>query len=509
MTVKFKCSDGIVRDFLLDTGAAASLVRHALFGKVCSKMGLRPSMLRLSAASGKYMKSRGNAVLHLRLPEQSMQDPPMISHAFEVMEDGAMPAGLQITGVDFWDQLKPTIVWDQRTVECTVHGQKVVIPFSIGDERKVQMAAAVQSVLREDEMQIELTEDLHLLPRQAARVTVAVDKKMMGEEKQVIWAIQAKSLVAPSVDDRSIKVVLQGLSHQQQKMLLKNPLRKETISIPAGTIIGTASSHESVTHALKHSRLFEEDDHEAAGLVKEAKECERRGELQPEEQMSNEQAEEETTSRWMWRPMRMAAAAAVLLIWIAYSCGIAFSDSNRQIVGSIQATEDWRTSLSKTRQQIATLPKDHPLRASEDQLRDRTKEFCEQGGQESYDKWKQQTASTFKYKEIGTEEREKYNQLLFQFRTLFDANPKAPRPVKGVECALYLNDPNVQPRARPVPRLSAAEWKHMEKETDTMLQNGIIRFSSSDWAAVPVFAKKKDGTRVKRNNLKIIFDDFL
>ena len=148
---------------------------------------------------------------------------------------------------------------------------------------------------------------------------------------------------------------------------------------------------------------------------------------------------------------------------------------------------DWRTSLSKTRQQIATLPKDHPLCTSEDRLRDRTNEFCEQGGQESYDKWKQQTASTFKYKEISTEERKKYNQLLF------DANTKAPRPMKGVECALYLNDPNVQPRARPVPRLSAAEWKHMEKETDTMLQNGIIRFSSSDWTAVPVFAKKKDG----------------
>ena len=34
----------------------------------------------------------------------------------------------------------------------------------------------------------------------------------------------------------------------------------------------------------------------------------------------------------------------------------------------------------------------------------------------------------------------------------------------------------------------------MEIETDTMLKNGIIRFSSSDWAAVPVFAKKKDGS---------------
>ena len=32
----------------------------------------------------------------------------------------------------------------------------------------------------------------------------------------------------------------------------------------------------------------------------------------------------------------------------------------------------------------------------------------------------------------------------------------------------------------------------MEGETNTMLKNGIIRFSESDWACVPVFAKKKD-----------------
>ena len=136
MTVKFKCSDGIVRDFLLDTGAAASLVRHALFGKVCSKMGLRPSMLRLSAASGKDMKSRGNAVLHLRLPEQSMQDPPMISHAFEVMEDGAMPAGLQITGVglftvpvQFISFSKAQYRQTRKILATTYFGQKTTPDF--------------------------------------------------------------------------------------------------------------------------------------------------------------------------------------------------------------------------------------------------------------------------------------------------------------------------------------------------------------------------------------------
>ena len=84
--------------------------------------------------------------------------------------------------------------------------------------------------------------------------------------------------------------------------------------------------------------------------------------------------------------------------------------------------------------------------------------------------------------------------MLFQCRSLFDANPKAPAAVRGVECALYLKDPNVKPRAKPVPRLSLQEWKHMEKETDVMLRNGIIRFACSDWVAVPVFPKKKEGT---------------
>ena len=72
-------------------------------------------------------------------------------------------------------------------------------------------------------------------------------------------------------------------------------------------------------------------------------------------------------------------------------------------------------------------------------------------------------------------------------------NPKAPKEIKGVECALYFRDAHVQPRARPVPRLTTQEWKHMEAETDTMLKNAIIMFSESDWACVPVFAKKKDG----------------
>ena len=212
----------------------------------------------------------------------------------------------------------------------------------IGGERKVHMAAAVSNVLGESEVRVELTEDLHLLPRQAARVTVAVDKKVMNEQQRVVWAVKSKTLIAPSVDDRRIKIVLQGISHQQNALLVKNRLRKETISIPAGTIIGTVSAHKSVTQALKHGQLFDEDDQDSVSLVREAKECECRGELQSQEEtpLTSQELESEVSSTWIWRPMRVIAAATILLVWIVYSFGITLSDNHSHIVGSIQASED-------------------------------------------------------------------------------------------------------------------------------------------------------------------------
>ena len=164
MTVRFKCADGVTRTFLLDTGAAASLVRYSMFAKACTKLGLRPSKLRLSAANGKSMASRGNAVMNLWLPEQEMDETPVISHAFEIMEDNAMPNGLQITGVDFWDRLQPDVMWSKRQVRCQVGDKQFTMPFSIEGEAKVQVTAVTQEK-QHDHRYMSLAEDLHLLPR--------------------------------------------------------------------------------------------------------------------------------------------------------------------------------------------------------------------------------------------------------------------------------------------------------------------------------------------------------
>ena len=116
MTVKLLCPDGVVRDFLFDTGAAASLLPHSMFIKACTKMRLRPSRLRLRAANGQIMPSMGVAKMGLRLPGASMSSPALISHEFELLPNGAMPSSLHIRGVDFKVPL--------RVDDCLEQGDK-------------------------------------------------------------------------------------------------------------------------------------------------------------------------------------------------------------------------------------------------------------------------------------------------------------------------------------------------------------------------------------------------
>ena len=116
VTVKLLCPDGVVRDFLFDTGAAASLLPHSMFIKACTKMRLRPSRLRLRAANGQIMPSMGVAKVGLRLPGASMSSPAIISHEFELLPNGAMPSSLHIRGVDFKVPL--------RVDDCLEQGDK-------------------------------------------------------------------------------------------------------------------------------------------------------------------------------------------------------------------------------------------------------------------------------------------------------------------------------------------------------------------------------------------------
>ena len=97
-------------------------------------------------------------------------------------------------------------------------------------------------------------------------------------------------------------------------------------------------------------------------------------------------------------------------------------------------------------------------------------------------------------KSLNEQETLEISALLYALRDVFAENPKAPPMIDGVEFALHFKDDNPRPMCRKLPRLSIREKEHMSKDALQMLINEIIEFSDSDWATVPVFAKKSDGS---------------
>ena len=97
-------------------------------------------------------------------------------------------------------------------------------------------------------------------------------------------------------------------------------------------------------------------------------------------------------------------------------------------------------------------------------------------------------------KNLQAEETEEMTALLYALRDVFAENPKAPPVINGIEFALHFKEDNPRPMCRKLPRLSIKEKEHMSKDALQMLINDVIEFSDSDWATVPVFAKKADGS---------------
>ena len=78
-------------------------------------------------------------------------------------------------------------------------------------------------------------------------------------------------------------------------------------------------------------------------------------------------------------------------------------------------------------------------------------------------------------------------------KEVFADNPKAPPMIEGVGFALYFQHDDRKPHCRRVSKLTMEQKADYSKQALSMLVNGIIEFSDSDWAIVPVFAPKKDG----------------
>ena len=143
--------EGWVRKrYLLDLGAAASVIPLPSFAATCFKMNLQPSEAKLRGASGHSIPVEVIGELKFRMPDCESTT----THKMEVVSEGTMPAGLRILGIDFWYNLDSRIDMVTQTVEGTTpQGEKFTLPFYVSKQR-TDVNATERSFQREEQQAV-------------------------------------------------------------------------------------------------------------------------------------------------------------------------------------------------------------------------------------------------------------------------------------------------------------------------------------------------------------------
>ena len=129
MNIDTETPEGFIRSkYLVDLEAAASVIPLGAFTKVCLNLKLAPSEASLRGASGHGLSVAGQGQLAVRMPGTN----ETFNHTMQVTNDGAMPARLQILGIDFWHQLNSNIDMASQTVTgITSNGEHFKAKFHV------------------------------------------------------------------------------------------------------------------------------------------------------------------------------------------------------------------------------------------------------------------------------------------------------------------------------------------------------------------------------------------
>ena len=96
--------------------------------------------------------------------------------------------------------------------------------------------------------------------------------------------------------------------------------------------------------------------------------------------------------------------------------------------------------------------------------------------------------------ELSQEERNTVEKLLLAFKDLFAKNSKSPGVQTKTKCKVPLKDPNGHPLRFPPYRVTPKVLAEMKTQIQELLDNGIIKKSTSAWAFPVVMVPKSDGT---------------
>lgn len=496
MNIDTETPEGFIRSkYLVDLGAAASVIPLGAFTKVCLNLKLAPSEASLRGASGHGLSVAGQGQLAVRMPGTN----ETFNHTMQVTNDGAMPAKLQILGIDFWHQLNSNIDMASQTVTGTTpNGEHFRAKFHVEKESCSVNTITAEQVQQQQSAEagkhdITLAETVQVHPGQVVELKFVLPDEMVKAissswkhswlmkavpecwksfNNEVLWEPTKYSIVTSDqadwtrADGGATDILPTGASILSpswsdddmtvSQFIYVSEEVEEAVLFPAGTTIGTVSLVSLATM-----------NDPAIIAVLEAAEGEARLVLAAAADMRQ----------------RMEAARADV-----YSI-MSEEGSNAQALRQTTVRHKPETALP-----------DHDIRGKKSgkeliQIWEQTIKN-NRSTRDQFHTWiKSGPGSLMQFgQKLQEHELRELQVLCFAFKDLFDANPKAPPEIKGIEHALYFKSNNPKPHRRPIPRLSRQELDHMNKELTSMLANHIIQHSDSEWATLPVFAKKKDGT---------------
>ena len=122
-------------------------------------------------------------------------------------------------------------------------------------------------------------------------------------------------------------------------------------------------------------------------------------------------------------------------------------------------------------------------------------EVWERQSRDGYRKFLDRCNKELKFGDTLTDkQKEDIRTLLFIFRKAVSVNPKAPAPIKGLECRFQFKSVNPKPYSRGLPRLSPAVMTVQSEMTNVMLKAGVVEYADSEWSTGVVMAKKRGTT---------------
>lgn len=475
--------------YLVDLGAAASVVSRSCFMRACESMRLAPSRAKLRAASGHMIPVSGVGTLKFLLPKCKVP----YEHRVEVVPEEAMPAGLQILGVDFWEGLKSGIDLPSRSIRGTTPtGEHFELPFTCAADTEqctdiAAMIRASQSKPAEGEdhsSDIRLQHGIELQPGQVIPIQFPVPKRHRGSWwKHNSWI---RALIPESSEWRSTGLLWQPSSYEVAFGSCDKGNEDDFTQLTP-TSESMLAPHYSAWHEcdVVTQYLYLPDDAPESvhlppgttiGRLERVKLCD----------INDDQL----------KAARQELAAARVQ-WLEQTL-----QEELRINSMLHEAEDpLQSKQTLTRHKALHKLKDSDVRACKtgDELVELwTKVLSEETSQIAAEFKEWFTTGAGKGLTFGDQlddrETHRYKILCFAFRELFLDNPKAPPEIEGIEHALYFKPGDHKPHRRALPQLSRPELEHMSKDLAVMLANHIVQYSASEWATLPVFAKKKDGT---------------